>query len=183
MIVLNNTESRYGWVSMAFHWTVMILIAVSVWYAYSRGFIPREERDLRRAIMMLHFDWSWVAMGVVALRIFWKARTAEPKTINDDARLILAHKLVTGALLWMPILLTLSGAAAVWGGGRDVMAFGFTVLTGVTERDEFLHDITETAHVGLWYVFGALLALHVGAALWHHVAKKDETLRRKLPWG
>lgn len=110
---------------MAFHWTVMILIAVSVWYAYSRGFIPREERDLRRAIMMLHFDWSWVAMGVVALRIFWKARTAEPKTINDDARLILAHTLVAGALL----------------------------------------------------------ALHVGAALWHHVIKKDETLQRMLPWG
>ncbi|KAF0169924.1 MAG: cytochrome b561, partial [Rhodobacteraceae bacterium] len=146
--------------------------------------IPREQRDVRRAIMMLHFDWSWILMGVVALRVFWKTLTTEPKAINDDPRLILAHKLVTGALLWMPIVLTLSGVAAVWGGGRDVMAFGFTVLTGVAEpRNEALHDFTEIAHVGLWYLFGALLALHIGAAAWHHIVKKDETLRRMLPWG
>lgn len=183
MIELKNSDTRYGWASMTFHWAVVILIGVSAWYAYSRGFIPREQRDMRTAVMMLHFDWSWVVMGVVALRILWKALTTAPQEINDDKRLILAHKLVTGALLWMPILLTLSGAAAVWGAARDVKAFGFTVLKGMAERDALIHDITEVAHVGLWYLFGALLALHIGAALWHHAVKKDDTLNRMVPWG
>jgi cytochrome b561 len=94
-----------------------------------------------------------------------------------------AHKLVTGALLWLPALLTISGALAVWQAGRDVQVFGYTILTGVNPRDDFMHDLTEIGHVGLWYVFGGLLALHIGAALWHHIIKKDDTLKRMVPWG
>jgi cytochrome b561 len=183
VIHLQNSSSRYGWMSMALHWSILAVLGVSIWYAYARGFIPREERDLRRAIMVLHFDWSWIAFALVGLRILWKAITPSPQDINQDPRLILAHKLVTGALAWMPVLLVLSGVAAVWAAGRDVQAFGVTLLKGVAERTEFMHDATEIAHVGLWYLFGALLALHVGAALWHHAVKKDVTLRRMMPWG
>jgi len=183
MAGLNNSSSRYGWVSMTLHWSVLIVLSVSVWYAYSRGFIPRDQRDLRRAVMVLHFDWSWIALGLVTLRIVWKTLTTAPQEIHQDPRLMMAHKLVVGALAGMPVLLTLSGAAAVWGAARDVNAFGFTVLKGMVERDKLIHDVTEVAHVGLWYLFAALLALHVGAALWHHMAKKDDTLKRMLPWG
>ena len=183
MIDLKNSPSRYGWMSMALHWSILIVLGISVWYAYARGFIPREERDLRRAIMMLHFDWSWVALALVSVRLLWKAMTSSPQDANHDPRLILAHKLVTGALAWMPVLLTLTGVAAVWAAERDVQAFGVTLLKGVAERTEFMHDATEIAHVGLWYLFGALLALHVGAALWHHVVQKDATLQRMVPWG
>lgn len=183
MIGLSNSAARYGWVSMALHWSIVVIFAVSVWYAYSRGFIPREERELRRAIMMLHFDWSWALMVPVLARIAWRFMSTQPKDINDDKRLILAHKLVVGSLAWFPVALTLSGAGVIWAAGRDVQAFGVTLLAGLPESDRSLHDVMEVAHVGLWYLFAAVLLLHVGAALWHHRVKKDDTLNRMLPWG
>lgn len=176
---------------MAFHWAIVITLGLSIWYAYSRGFIPRKgpgldpdiQRELRRAIMTVHFDWSWVVTGLVALRIFWQFLTVKPRMINDDHRLILVHKLVIGALAWMPILLTVSGVGVIMSVARDTKAFGITVVPGFAERNEELHDIMEVLHVGLWYFFAALALLHIAAALWHHVKKQDETLKRMVPWG
>lgn len=180
---LTNSEYRYGWVAMALHWSIVVLVALSVWYAYSRGFIPRDQRDVRRAIMMIHFDWSWVLTGLALARILWRLLTPRPREINQERRLVLAHKLVVGLLAWLPILITLPGIVNVWSGGRDVKAFGITLIAGMSAKNESLHDIAEIVHVGLWYLFAAALVLHVGAALWHHFVKKDETLRRMLPWG
>lgn len=183
MIAMGNTKDRYGWMSMALHWTILAILAVSVWYAYARGFIPREERDLRRAIMMLHIDWGWAALLPVVARIVWRFLSTPPQDINDDPRLIFAHKAVVGILAWSPVVLVVSGAGVIWAAGREVTVFGVTVMAGLPERTEPLHGIMEGIHVGLWYVFAAALALHVGAALWHHRVKKDDTLKRMLPWG
>jgi len=36
-------------------------------------------------------------------------------------------------------------------------------------------------HFSLFVALCVLLLLHIGAALWHHFAKRDETLVRMLP--
>ena len=36
---------------------------------------------------------------------------------------------------------------------------------------------------GYLAALGAMVALHVAAALWHHHVRRDDTLRRMLPWG
>ena len=33
-------------------------------------------------------------------------------------------------------------------------------------------------HIYIGYTFSALLIAHMGAALWHHIVKKDNTLKR-----
>ena len=34
-----------------------------------------------------------------------------------------------------------------------------------------------------WLMLLGLAGAHIGAALWHHLMVKDDTLRRMLPWG
>jgi cytochrome b561 len=42
-----------------------------------------------------------------------------------------------------------------------------------------MHDI----HEGLAIALGTLAVLHALAALHHHYRRRDEVLRRMLPWG
>ncbi|MGB1091216.1 MAG: cytochrome b, partial [Oceanobacter sp.] len=71
----------------------------------------------------------------------------------------------------------ISGVLMSQSGGHDVALFGLGLPTFVGES-ETLGKITHIAH-GLTSKILMLLVLgHVGAALYHHFALKDSTLKR-----
>ncbi len=162
MMKWKNYSRRYK-ISRTLHWAVFLTVGMSAWYAYPQGFFPRQELDLRQFIS--HIDWSWIATGVVALRIAWHLFRQSPKKINQVRRSITAYKVVVVLLRWLPLLITVTGVGIIWSVGRDVLAFGFPVVTGLAERSNGLQEAMEAAHIGLWYLLAALLALHVIMAL------------------
>ncbi len=183
MIGAKDSESRYGWISMTLHWGIVISLGLSVGYAYYRGFLPRDPRDARGAAMALHSSWSWVAMVLILARMVWRLKFSRPRELNTDRRLILAHKTVVGLLNWLPWLITATGAVVIMSVTRPVPFFGFALIPGLAERDRALHRLMEDVHIWIWYLLLALAAVHIGAALWHHLVKKDDTLNRMSPLG
>jgi len=49
-------------------------------------------------------------------------------------------------------------------------------------RNDTLHEIGEWLHVINAYAIVALVAVHILAALYHHIILKDNVLKRMLPF-
>ena len=50
----------------------------------------------------------------------------------------------------------------------------------IAAADKALHEVAGEIHEALVGWLAALLAVHVGAALWHHFARRDAVLTRML---
>jgi cytochrome b561 len=58
---------------------------------------------------------------------------------------------------------------------------GLFALPLLVDADPDLADTLESWHVGLAWVLGGLICAHAGAALFHHVVRRDGVLRSMLP--
>lgn len=88
------------------------------------------------------------------------------------------HGLFYVVLLAQPV----TGVLFMQAGDKAVSLAGFTWPAMVPSNPE-LHFQLKDAHVLAGQVLYVLIALHVGAALFHHHVLRDDTLRRMLPWG
>ncbi len=164
MIRQKKLITRYR-ISRAVHWAVFFAISMSTWFAYYHMLISREDYDFRQELMAQHIGWSWIATGLVTLRIVWHLFNRTPKKTGQVSRLIKAYNAANVVMRWVPFLITATGAGIIWSAGRDVLAFGFPVVTGLAEQSPDLQGAMEMAHSGLWYLFAALLIMHVIVAL------------------
>ena len=73
----------------------------------------------------------------------------------------------------------LSGVVMTLAGGRSLAVWTVTLLPS-TGKVAWLHAVAETIHETAPPLLVALLALHVGAALEHHLIDRDATLRRMI---
>jgi len=60
--------------------------------------------------------------------------------------------------------------------------FGFIQLPDLVPKSKPLYDAFLTTHEVLACTLGAVVTLHVAAAIKHHFVLKDDTLRRMLPF-
>lgn len=93
----------------------------------------------------------------------------------------LASHAVHLALLLFVVVQPLLGIMALWGGGESIAIpmSGWTVAPLVTIDAQFAHSLEE-AHEVIGQAFYFVIALHVGASLWHQFVRRDGVLRRML---
>ncbi len=60
--------------------------------------------------------------------------------------------------------------------------FGFVQLPDLVPKNQRLYEALLQTHDLLALALGAVVALHVAAALKHHYVLKDDVLRRMLPF-
>ena len=94
---------------------------------------------------------------------------------------MLPAKLATLALLLFVVVQPVLGILLVWSEGQalpiPLTDWAFPPLIVLGEDGE---DFLEDAHETLGNAFYAVIALHALAALWHHIIRRDNTLRRML---
>ena len=66
-------------------------------------------------------------------------------------------------------------------GLRPFRFFGLFDVPKLVAPDERLADQAHDAHELLFWVLVVLVALHAGAAFYHHLFQRDDTLARMLP--
>lgn len=174
-----NTNQRYGWISIVFHWLMAALIIAML----ALGLVMEDLEDpLRGQIYGLHKATGIVILFLALLRLIWRstnARVAMPATM-DLLKRRLAH--VTHVALYVLMLcIPLSGWVMSDAAGYPVSVYGLFTMPSLAEKDKILREIAGETHELLAFGLMALLALHIAAALYHHVMVKDDVLRRMLP--
>lgn len=177
---LKNSYERYGSLSIAMHW-LMLLLLVAVYACIElREFYPKGS-DPRNALKAWHFTLGLTVFFLVWLRVLLKIVQISPSIDPQPAnwQMILAkivHLVLYVFMVGMPIL----GWLILSGEGKDIPFYGISMPPLMGEDKDLAKTIKELHEIGgtLGYF---LVGLHAVAALFHHYIVKDNTLSRMLP--
>lgn len=176
-----DTRSRYSPALRRLHWLMAVLILAAYLLIEQRGLFPRGSGG-RATMVQGHF---WVGISVFLLvwwRLLARRRDGAPPIAPPLDRLsALAAKLLHLALYAFFIVMPVLGLATAWTDGKAVkIPFTDIALPALlAENSELAHQL-EDLHGGIGEAFYWVIGLHVLAALYHHLVRRDDTLRRML---
>ena len=164
----------------SFHWGVAALILLQFvlgWLAASWRLSP-TKLDL----FVWHKSIGMLILVLVVLRLLNRLATRAPALPAgmpawERAAAHASHALLYGLMLALPLSGWIVSAAA----GVPFRIFWRMPLPAIVPPDKQTADLAAVVHFSLGIALVALLVLHVGAALRHHFAKRDDVLSRMLP--
>ena len=199
-----NSIDAYGSVSMLFHWVTAAAFIGAYIVAYYVIWIVDPETSVKpplfglapngdRVVPILNIHWVLgVTIGFLVLpRLLWRLFGTQPRPLGDSRAEAVAADTAHWALYILLLVMPLSGYMNTY----DPTDFGLFVIPafkdtalfawisshfGVTWKEveapmEAIHRFT-----GKWLGW-TLVAIHAGAALFHHFIRKDAVLVRMLP--
>lgn len=173
----NGAKERWGTMARTLHWGMAALILAQLglgWYAEELGNTPEKIQW-----MTGHKSLGITILALALLRIGWRllhGRPADPPGTPAWSRRAsrVAHGTLYGLMLYLPLTgwLVASTTRLPWDLWWRVE---WPRLAG---PDPALHERAKDWHeFGVW-LLTAVLLVHIGAALWHHVVRRDRVLVR-----
>jgi len=165
------------------HWLVTALIVAQFVIAYLMPHIGRNTQP--NTIINLHFSLGVVILAVVVVRLAWRWTHAEPTPLDRiPGALVWSARLVHYALYLLLIVIPVLGWMNASWRGFDVSVFGLFTLPRLMATRAPGFGWTGDTHVVLsWYVMLGFIGVHVAAALYHALVRRDGVLSRMLPGG
>ena len=162
------------------HWLVAICVLVTAAAAVTMDWIVGEG-PTQDTLYIFHESLGPLILLLMILRLINRlivgAPMAEPgiapwqKTVSS-----IVHGLLYALLLVMPVLGYIANSAY----GEPTPFFRLFKVPPAIAKDEALATTLFTLHRWIGWVVIALVLMHVGAAIYHHLAG-DNVLRRMLP--
>ncbi|GLK61465.1 cytochrome b [Azotobacter vinelandii] len=169
-----DSKSRYGAITRLLHWSMAVLI---LWQFLKLGDrIADGEHWVGRTLVPWHISIGALLLVLVVLRMLWALgqRHRRPPHQGPGAPLVKGgHFLLYAGMLLMP----LSGLLLMLGKGYGLKVFGVQLVARSGLETGWLAALG-SLHAPLAWLLLALILGHVGAALFHHLVKDDDTLRR-----
>jgi cytochrome b561 len=173
----------YSPMARAFHWVTVAFVATLM--ILGEAMTYRSKKDiwdgLTNGLYSAHKLLGFTLLGIVIARLiyrFTKGAPVDEPTLEPWQKLAshVTHWSLYGLLLLVPIL--------GWRGVSQYPAleiFGLFKLPAIAAADQAASATTFFWHETLGKVMALLIVTHVGAALFHHIVRKDGVLRRMLP--
>jgi cytochrome b561 len=135
----------------------------------------------KQAMMGWHILVGLAVAALLIPRIFVRARGVPPLPDTMPAWQALlakaAHVVLYGTMFALPVL----GLVAILAGSRNVPVLGLFQLPSILPVG-WLHGAAEDIHGAVAKVFLVTLVLHVIAALWHAIVRRDGLAGRMIPF-
>lgn len=175
-----NDERRYGSLSIALHWLMLVLLIGVYACIELKGSFPKGSEP-RELLKQWHFMLGLSVFALVWLRLLARVIAPTPKIVPAiPAWQAIPAKLMHAALYALMIGAPLAGWLILSAAGKPIPFFGLELPPLVDKNPDLagqikeLHELAGTA--GYW-----LIGLHAAAGLFHHYVSRDNTLTRMLP--
>jgi len=167
-----SSFDRYGNVAIALHWSSATAVILT-WLA---GFTVANALPAGQGVGLLlaHIALGVIVFALTLLRIvWWLAADKHPGAPTGQPRWqVRLAQLVHGCLYVLLVLMASSGITTLILSGAVP-----TLLAGGPVPD-FSELIPRVAHGIMARILLLLLVVHVGAALWHQLVRRDHLLAR-----
>lgn len=174
-----NTNNSYGWVAKTFHWGMFLIILGQFWL----GSNFKEEQFEGMGLNRLHFSVGILILFLILLRFAWRAKNPVPEFPEGTGKFqaLGAHGL---HILFYVLLISLpiAGIVIVQAKGGSPSLFGIFNIPTLVDKAESTAELAALMH-GIFAktTFFAVI-IHIAMAMYHNFVKKDNVLKRMLPW-
>ena len=181
---LPKIAGRYTLTAMALHW----LLALALVGTFVLG-VYMHELPFSPARLKLYNWHKWAGVSILllsVLRLVWRLThpaPALPSAIEAamPAWQRMAHHATHHALYALFFAVPLVGWAYSSAAGFPVVLFGVLPLPDFVSADKALAELIKPWHEITAMAMGALVLMHVGAALKHQFIDRDGLMQRMLP--
>lgn len=173
--------SDYSALQRGLHWTMagamLALIGLGLWIPTVNA---ETDRGLKDLLYMIHKSVGAIVLALALWRIAAKLiRPVAPVpglTPFEAVASKSAHLLLYALMVAMPLAGWMSSSAL----GFPVRVFGVVPLPDLVPVNTDLGFALLRAHQNMAWLLMAVLAVHIGAAGFHHVVRRDRVLLRML---
>ena len=183
-----TANGRYDSGAMVLHWLIALAILALLALGWTMVLLPQSE-PLRPSLFALHKSLGLTVLALTLVRIGWRLSYRAPALPGampawEKAASKLGHLMFYVLMLGLP----LSGWALSSTSKRNIPTIFFglfevprlPVLSTLADKEP-AHMAAEAVHSLAGWVLIALLVIHVGAAIRHHLVLRDSVLTRMLP--
>ncbi|MEL6596594.1 MAG: cytochrome b [Pseudomonadota bacterium] len=176
-----NPETQYRRPARLIHWAMALLILASipvgVWMTQ-----PGLDRSLQNTLYIFHKNSGVLLLILIFVRIAYRLGNKPaplPADIPEWQHRIagLSHLGLYSLLLLMPI----AGYVRVRAGGFPIESLDALGVPSLVPRSDALAEVAKTIHYFGGFAIAGLIAMHIGAALYHGVVRKDGVFSRMWP--
>ncbi|MEO8964208.1 MAG: cytochrome b [Gammaproteobacteria bacterium] len=176
--MLKNSQTTYGSVAKFFHWLIFLLVLVMIFVGYFMDDVANEAT--REDVVNIHKVTGITILCLMALRLLWMLINPKPSLPGTAVWERIAertvHWLLYAVLIAMPICGWVGSVAA----GYIPHFFSFKFALPIP-KSKAIDDLAFSIHNTLAIVIITVVSIHILAALYHHVIKKDNVLLRMMP--
>jgi cytochrome b561 len=178
---MNPSLQRYTGVAILLHW----LIAVVILCTFLLGQYM-TNLQLSPAKLKLYSYHKWIGVTIfllVLVRLAWRLAHRPPRPPASmpawqHSAAGIAHFFLYALTLAIPVSGWLMSSAS----GFQVMYLGVIPIPDLLAKNKDLADQLKQLHEALNWLMVLVVALHVAAALKHHLVDRDDVLWRMLPF-
>lgn len=175
-----SDPQKYGPMAMAFHWTIAVAVVLAVLLALYLETL--DLGDTKKQVLAIHKSIGIVIFALTWVRLAWRLSHRPPALPENMTPLQRVAASATHFCLYaITIAMPISGYISVAARGRETSFFGLFEVPLWVPLDRAIANLSETTHTTGQYAVYALVALHIAAALYHHLIKRDGLLWRMWP--
>ncbi len=164
-----SSPTRYGSVAIAIHWTS----AAGVILAYGAGITAANASPVPPPLLVAHIVLGLSVFALTLLRIvWWMAADRRPLPADQPAWQLALARIVHGLLYLILVLMGTSGIVTV------VLSGAIPALLAGGPVPDFAALMPRVAHGVMSKVLLGLFVVHVGAALYHQLVRRDGLMAR-----
>ena len=166
-----NTRTRFTFLQRLLHWLMAIAIIAMLFVGVG---MVSTVMPKWLPLFTAHKTLGIAILVLVVLRIVVRLRSGTPPLPRDlPEPMRLAAKLSHYALYALMLAMPLLGWGSLSAGGYPVTLLWGIQLPPLLPHSDSLHTLFRTAHVYLAFAFFALILLHIAAALFHALVRRD----------
>jgi cytochrome b561 len=178
---MTSITKRYNVASRLIHWVMALLVLGMI----PVGFVMVQDgisRSLQNFLFIAHKNVGVLLLILIFVRLFNRWRNPPSLQPVKLARVQeLAAQLTHIALYGLLLIMPLAGYIRVKAGGFPIESLDALGIPALVLRSDALAEAAKTVHFYGAYAVAAFVLMHIGAACFHGLVRKDGVFSRMWP--
>jgi cytochrome b561 len=171
---MTSAGYRFSVLQRSLHWLMAVCILAMLFIG-----VGMKSTVMPKYVPLLE---THKTLGVIMIRLGVRLRYGVPALPSDLPELMkLGAYLSHYALYALMIALPLLGLTMLWTGAYPIVLYGDIRLPAPLPQSDTMHTLLWNAHFYLAFALFAVILLHVAAALFHALVRRDGVFESMAP--